>query len=320
MNLKKIFLMITVFSSMVFAGGREVGNGGNAVVCTNSKSKIVSVELLDYFEAREVRGFHIDLGNKTDSLDTKLKTAVARLRSFSPNRANRLQNEINNFFKNTRFLTNQNLTTISDSEHISLPQNCQLMQLAIQRKPIFSEDKQFYINQFLWKKLDTLNQAGLILHELLLKESLLYGNTTSESARYFNSVLSSKKMATLTFKDFLKLLNQTNFNRFDIGGYEFEFENCSRQPKLETLLESYDKIARLEACIDGSKESYYKNALSFDDSGDLKQLDIYYSSKFVSADDTLFCPGQTSKGNTLPDIIVFSTDRQIQSTTCTAIK
>src|SRR4051794_27132981 len=53
--------------------GHERGNGGDAVVCRDHDDKIISVELLDFFEARNMRGIYLDLGDDSLSVDQKVQ-------------------------------------------------------------------------------------------------------------------------------------------------------------------------------------------------------------------------------------------------------
>ena len=81
--MKYIVVLISslIFGAKVFATGGTVGNGGDVVVCPSS------VELLDVYEARTLRGFGLDLGSTSLTVDQKIALAVTKIFSVDPYRA-----------------------------------------------------------------------------------------------------------------------------------------------------------------------------------------------------------------------------------------
>lgn len=196
--MKKIIGIMILLVANFAAAETTVGNGGDLVVCRHQDGSIKSVELLDYFEARELRGIHADINSAAEALD--------RLKRLSPKRAARYQLAVNEFHSNALFKAGIELTDISDSDHDLLPSGCKVEQLAIQRKPQFPEDKLYLINKDLWDLMSARDQAGLILHEVIYRDTLDAGKTDSRTARYFNSIISSQNMNAVTGKEYVKIV------------------------------------------------------------------------------------------------------------------
>lgn len=169
----------------------KAGNGGDAVVCRDANKKIISTELLDYYEGRVLRDMTFDLGAQTLSYQDKLELAMTRLERISPLRAALYRADIASFISNTKFLSGNTLVPIPDAEPISYPDGCAIEQLAVQKTPEFPGDKLFTIDQDLWDQLSSDSRAGLILHEIIYKEALTYGHENSVYVRYLNSLLAS---------------------------------------------------------------------------------------------------------------------------------
>lgn len=200
--MKKLMMIMALTATQLIASlavaETTVGNGGDLVVCRNSQNKITSVELLDYFEARELRGIVADIASTDQAID--------RLKRLSPKRAERYRAAIADFNANALFKSGVELTDVPDSDHDLLPAGCKIEQLAIQRKPQFPEDKLYLINKDLWDLMSARDQAGLKLHEIIYRDTLDAGKTDSKTARYFNSLISSVDFQQLTGKAYVKIV------------------------------------------------------------------------------------------------------------------
>ena len=99
---------------------------------------------------------------------------------------------------NVRFIR-QDLRDISDSEELSLGENCEKKQIAVNRVglPVHPTRKMYTIDERLWEKLDEEQKAGLILHEIIYSFALKNGAKNSINARYYNSVISSSDFSSL---------------------------------------------------------------------------------------------------------------------------
>jgi hypothetical protein len=213
-----LFLIpLTAFAN----GGQEVGNGGDAVVCRDAGGAVTSAELLDYYEARELRGIIKDLGPPDLAIDAKVALVLDRVARLSPKRAAHYRHQAGEFMSEARFLSGVDLVEVPDSDHLAFPHGCRVEQLAIQKQPEFAEDKRYTINQDIWDKLDGDSRAGLILHEIIYREAFEQGATDSVGARYLHSRLAEASGATLTQPEFVSILNEAHFKFTDIDGWDF---------------------------------------------------------------------------------------------------
>lgn len=199
--MKSLFVILLFVSSTVHAG-YETGNGGDGVYCSTSNS----LELLDHYEAKMLRGIDVDLGAASLSVSGKLKIAIERVASFDLSRAQRYRKGIAKFFSEARFLSGINLVDIPDSAHIGVPVNCAIRQIAIQKEPQFLGDPVYVIDQDLWDLLSNDGRAGLILHEIIYREAISQGHHNSIASRYFNSLISSTRLVGLNHAHYRELL------------------------------------------------------------------------------------------------------------------
>ena len=191
--------------------GHEKGNGGYVVVCGPA-----SAELLDFYEARTLHGLQRDLGSATAEVDGKIEFVLKRLERLNPTRAARYRTWAADFWKEARGLRGSDLGDIGDSDHIAVPAGCQAHPAVNQRVPLFPEDSRYVVNLDLWDRLDADSRAGLILHELVYRE--LLQQETSVRVRYFNSYLTSSRLASMGASDYLTLAQAVGLPDLDLLG------------------------------------------------------------------------------------------------------
>ncbi len=104
---------------------------------------------------------------------TKVGYVLAWLAEHSPRRARLFRESAATFFNRTTFV-DHDLQDIPDSQHLVLPIGCNIQQLAIQERQADGSVR-YTIDRRLWNRLDTGNQAGLILHEMIYTEALDLG-------------------------------------------------------------------------------------------------------------------------------------------------
>lgn len=151
-------------------GGSGMGNGGDAVVCRNSKGNILSAEPLDIFEARVLRGIDLKLDTHS-SVETAYNILIRRLGVFSPLRAKRYQSFYTRFVAELKML-DVSLVDIPDSDHLVFPTGCKVEQLVIQQVPPTPYDARFLVQKQIWNTLSGAQQAVIVLHEALLEEAM----------------------------------------------------------------------------------------------------------------------------------------------------
>jgi hypothetical protein len=155
--------------------GYEAGNGGNVVVCRDGEGVIESVELLDYYEGRELSSkLHPALGPNSLTQIEKARYALQRLRRLDGARADGYQASAEKFFAEAAFVKNQILPDTKDYGYVPLPANCKIEQIAVQHTVV--DGKRYHINQDLWNLLTADHQAGLILHEVIYHDALGQGH------------------------------------------------------------------------------------------------------------------------------------------------
>lgn len=176
--------------------GNEAGNGGHGVVCRNGH-RVKSVELLDYYEARLLMP---ELTPDLQRGSTEMEKALAvleRLERVDALRAARYRKAVENFFEDARFIDQALLGSTNDYGYVPLENDCRVEQIVVQRKTPFPEMKRYLVQQSLWNRLTVEHRAGLILHEVIYGHALELGHRDSVATRYFNALVSSKKLETM---------------------------------------------------------------------------------------------------------------------------
>lgn len=206
-----IVMLLPFMASGAYAGG-SVENGGNVVVCRTPGHEIQSIELLDYYEARVMRGLNLDYAGEGADVSDGFRKLMVRLGRLSPDRVRKYTDEFLRFDDEALLVPGVELVTIPDSKHLFLPKGCEVTQIVIQRIPEFQGDKRYFVNADLWSLLSVRDKVGLILHELLLREAMEQGVETSVATRYLNSLLASPTFDRLSFSDFAKILSEHAFS------------------------------------------------------------------------------------------------------------
>lgn len=213
-----ISLIIFLSSSGAFAGGNVIGNGGDLVICPN---RVQKVTLLDFTESLTInQKIEIELGPAELSTDEKIQYFINRLAAHQPQRAQRLEREVKHLFRGMPFV-DRSLEDIQDSDHLSIviPTGCHIRQGAILfTGTLLPSDPRYLIDRNLYEQMDSLNQAGLILHEVLFREAVGYGHKNSVLLRRLLAHLSSRQFSQRTDKEVYLLFKNANFDRIEVQG------------------------------------------------------------------------------------------------------
>jgi hypothetical protein len=187
-------------------GGDQVGNGGKSVVCRDQTGSIESIEILDFYEGRELYGRvpRFQSPNPKEAIPA----ALLPLKELDPDRYGRYQNYLSDFFSNTKFISSPLMITNDSEEIIAPPEGCEIEQLIIQISPRFPQDRRYNINRELWEALDAQNRIGIILHEIIYYEALAQSHRNSVSPRYLTSLIASGELSTLTTEQYHHLMFQ----------------------------------------------------------------------------------------------------------------
>jgi hypothetical protein len=213
-----IFLTICLFSLLSLAG-HEHGNGGGAIVCRDTQNQILSVELLDLWEARKL-GKPLILGENLPTSEL-LSWAARQISQNNPLLGARVRNAI---YANQEILTpiptGTQLVPPIDTLHWMMEVGCRLESVA--QYMSFPEGHQLFIDTSLFKKMPPLDQAALWLHEAIYKV-LRENDQDQDSLRTRNFVTHAFSLEGLpvnsgfTFSCFQNLVNNTDYSFSMIG-------------------------------------------------------------------------------------------------------
>lgn len=248
MNL--VILLMILMSVSVFA--KEGGNGGDVIVCRDqTNGEITSVELLDYYEARQMRKFQtIEYPNLSDDefidmIGNKINSMEDLIFLFDADEGKELLQSIRQYMAEGHsstpgiLFTEEILTDINDSEQLFIPRGCQVEQIAIWQFQDFPDDPKFIIQADLLKRLSDRDIRGLVLHEIIYKSFYMRSQQDvkplkdSYACRYLHEKIMSQPVEEFTFKnyvDFMKGLYARqgtgghiykNFHKFDIRNIFF---------------------------------------------------------------------------------------------------
>lgn len=197
-------MLLLLSAHQLSLAGQERGNGGDAVVCyqpgfkdsiVRDTSKITSIELLDIYEGRVLKGMQFETTLETDYIKIAKKN-VDKLAKLSPRRHAIYTKGLQTFLNEMVSPSGIQLTDVDDSKHIAIPLNCKIEQLVIQKNPEFPGDKRYTIDGDLWALMNAEQQAATVTHELIYSEML--NANDSRGVRHLNSLLNSKNFLNMT--------------------------------------------------------------------------------------------------------------------------
>ncbi len=199
----KIFLIVFSFTFLLKAqdklsNGNGVGNGGDAVVCRER------VEILDFVESRLMKRYSIISDSKKLTFMELAKERVSKLRGLDTRLFEQYTKVLSTIADKLVFIENAQFRDVPDSFEIAIPAGCKLEQLAIQQE--IDNKTMIHISKKLWEKMDDVNRAGLILHEIIYEHLLTTGEVNSIKVRKLNSLIFSGDIDKLTAGDFKKVL------------------------------------------------------------------------------------------------------------------
>lgn len=190
---------------------QHVGNGGGLVQCAQPNDGGTTLELLDFYEGKRDHGISPRIPDVA-GLKTPLglvKTWLHALERHDYRRYLQFQLWLETFFDETEFV-GESMEVIADTGYSEVPLNCVIVQGAVQLETPDSP-KRYMIDETLWQQLSIVDQAGLILHELVYREALQRGHTDSYSVRYFTALIATGYLADLDMRAYQDLLLQLRF-------------------------------------------------------------------------------------------------------------
>lgn len=203
-----IFAWFLPWTVNIAFGGATVGNGGDAVVC-RSQDIILSVQVLDLYEARKVRSIRWQVPTGLNDPYQILDFVLDRYSAVDPKRAEDYRARVSTFEEEARFIEDR-LIDIPDHGEQPLRPDCAIEQFVVQRAPRFPEDKRYLVQAAIWNHLKTkqnyLQLAAIMLHEVVYADFMAHGHNNSEAARYFNSVLFAGTFNSYSRDQYMNLL------------------------------------------------------------------------------------------------------------------
>ncbi|MCT4640965.1 MAG: hypothetical protein N4A33_01625 [Bacteriovoracaceae bacterium] len=167
--------------------GVSDGGGGRGVVCKNTDGSIASVELLDFFEGKNLEGYTIP--ERTGDYHTIIQNEFVQKTTDRPHLSYLNKEWLPKVKNGIKILPpGFRLQKVEDSGEIfNLPSNCTIEQLAN-----FQGISRVFIVGDFWDKMSETSKAGLVVHELLWFFERFTGVETSSRtrrtvARYFAS-------------------------------------------------------------------------------------------------------------------------------------
>lgn len=192
-------LLLYLLAANIYAGGNEVGNGGDVVICKDQEAPV----LLDYYERKE--GNYTITPLEADDEYQIVQKILSRLEKIAPKLQEKYMRDLKEFRLKVKFKTQEELRDIKDSFHVSLGKECEIKQLAYQRKNSLTKDTEIFINKDLYEKMDAFQKAMLITHEIIYEHFIYFGEKNSIKVRLFNRYLYSEEIKDHKKSDLLKV-------------------------------------------------------------------------------------------------------------------
>jgi hypothetical protein len=230
----------------------ERGNGGFMVACPGHVPRT-----LDLHELENRYGLHLDPGHDT-ALDERVNYLISKIQKLNPRRAELYQTWFKTFITESQFVPNVKFSSIGDVGKVELPANCELQQVIFQRETSPMNEWRYTIDLNLWKQLSLVDQAALVLHELIYRELTgpLLPQMTSESTRHFNALVNSTEFNGFTPRDYLLRLQDINVINADYQGIAIllSARQDENSPWIKLPLSFHDNGQPLMVTLDGSSD------------------------------------------------------------------
>lgn len=224
--------------------GIQKGNGGDVVVCGNGYPR-----LYDYYEAEQRWKLPVVYSSER-TVDAKVRDLIGRIARLNPRRATVYTKWFESFYNETEFLAGVELIDIPDTGDGFIPSGCVLKQAAVQRQMRFPNEKRFTVQNDIFMAMDDDNKAGLILHELILREASEFrGHESSINARYFHAQIASRAIESMDLITYARLVLLLGFDIIDIEDTAMNISSCAKETLTEELLASFRKYSPFRRCI-----------------------------------------------------------------------
>jgi hypothetical protein len=266
---QSIILAAALSSALALARGRE-GNGGNVVVCFDTKESadsvravleqnaqstdeknvrdpfsneilghVASVRLFDLHESAQglfdnPETFIEDNRNFKEILNDRIKLIEDKSFGFAQD----LHDTFTNKLPNSNWLASGNgVVDIQDTMNVvSFDEKCALVQAAVQLQPIDKAPFEVHYDSRLFSLLPPVHQAALVLHEWIYNIAIARGHTDSRATRDAVRLIFSRGFTDLAPAVFTNRIYRLKLN--DSTATFLTFGNLSAQTTNNILLNS----------------------------------------------------------------------------------
>ena len=220
MSMYKIF-QISTFLLLALSGGAAlagnlVGKGGILVGCSppDPDESQKYYELLDFFELRQRRQLiSPDLANSSGITEKEIvHKVINKLSRVDRIRASRYRYWLEKFSREVSFVENSLPRTMDAGLTLELPNDCELVQAVVQVSPEHEGSPRYFVDSAIWSALPTLQRAGLILHEFVIRDAKDQGVETTEGIRRFVRFLFSRDIEMIWEQDYQELLKASELS------------------------------------------------------------------------------------------------------------
>lgn len=255
--------------SLAHAGGGSTAGGFGVETPLQDDGSVLQgpspqlrVVTYDYYEALNMAADRTSLKSRLQDYDfgrdyydwpQRVQVAIDRLKPVNPGRAYRYTAILTEILNRREVIRFERGTKLSFASDIGMASTCdsdtrcpgidQLVQIAKQSKPNLNRPYRYLIDKDLWDRMDEVQKAILILHEIIYRDNLS-GNSsdhqTSEFTRFFNMSLWKKTAKTWTLGEYARVAVAAS-----LGSIEDAFQNAIAIPSSETALPLYDEFGSL---------------------------------------------------------------------------
>ena len=220
MSMQKIFQISTylflALSGGTASAGNLVGKGGILVSCSSPDpgESQKSYELLDFFERPQLEEVASpDLRAEEGITEKEIVIKVIRkLSRVDRIRASRYRYWLEKFSDEVSFVENSLPRTMDAGLTLELPNDCELVQAVVQVAPEYEGNPRYFVDSAIWSALPTLQRAGLILHELVIRDAKDQGVETTEGIRRFIRFLFSRDIEVISEQGYQEQLKASELS------------------------------------------------------------------------------------------------------------
>ena len=179
--------VVSVFISLMSmtAMAKEGGNGGGAFVCRDTKGKILSAELVDFYEGTSE--YKLLIKKSGLSIEDQVNKAIVKYIAVSAATTQEFMESVETVQQLMNVVPNAKLENTNDFELRVSPKSCTGGKVKFEQLANYTDDEKLTVDQEIYGALSETDKAGLVIHEA----SYLL-------ARKWHDVVSSREARRLT--------------------------------------------------------------------------------------------------------------------------